>query len=211
MKNNKIGIAVSNSLISEKLKNISKDIIEDTLDTFNYGALKDIPIVNYIVDGTGVISSIRDKIFLEKLMNFLYDCKDIDFEKRVKFMEKNFKDDGKEFGEKIILIIDRLNDINKSVLMANLFRALIYEDIKQEQFFRLCNVISNCYIEDLIYLKEKRNNSISGIRAISLFNQGLVGITNFSEVNFEDDTQYEITSLGKILVDNAFSSTTDYQ
>lgn len=211
MKNNKIGIAVSNSLISEKLKNISKDIIEDTLDTFNYGALKDIPIVNYIVDGTGVISSIRDKIFLEKLMNFLYDCKDIDFEKRVKFMEKNFKDDGKEFGEKIILIIDRLDDINKSVLMANLFRSLIYEDIKQEQFFRLCNVISNCYIEDLTYLKEKCNNSISGIRAISLFNQGLVGITNFSEVNFEDDTQYEVTSLGKILVANAFSSTTDYQ
>jgi hypothetical protein len=211
MENNKIGIAVSNSLISEELKNISEDIIEDTLDTFNYGTLKDIPIVNYVVDSIGVISSIRDKIFFKKLIYFLYNCKDIDFEKRVKFMEKNFKDDGKEFGEKIILIIDRLNDINKSVLMANLFRALIYEDIQQEQFFRLCNVISNCYIEDLIYLKEKRNNSISGIRAISLFNQGLVGITNFSEVNFEDDTQYEITSLGKILVDNAFSSTTDYQ
>ena len=204
MENNKIGIAVSNSLISEELKNISEDIIEDTLDTFNYGTLKDIPIVNYVVDSIGVISSIRDKIFFKKLIYFLYNCKDIDFEKRVKFMEKNFKDDGKEFGEKIILIIDRLNDINKSVLMANLFRALIYEDIQQEQFFRLCNVISNC-------LKEKRNNSISGIRAISLFNQGLVGITNFSEVNFEDDTQYEITSLGKILVDNAFSSTTDYQ
>ena len=211
MENNKIGIAVSNSLISEELKNISEDIIEDTLDTFNYGTLKDIPIVNYVVDSIGVISSIRDKIFFKKLIYFLYNCKDIDFEKRVKFMEKNFKDDGKEFGEKIILIIDRLNDINKSVLMANLFRALIYEDIQQEQFFRLCNVISNCYIEDLIYLKEKRNNSISGIRAISLFNQGLVGITNFSGVNYEDDTQYEITSLGKILVDNAFSSTTDYQ
>ena len=88
------------------------------------------------------------------MLKFLFELKDIPFEKRIKFINQLVeKKETNKAGEKLMIILNRLNDIEKAKIIGRLFNHTILEEIEFEDFNRLTHIIDNAYINDIKLLK----------------------------------------------------------
>lgn len=196
--------------IKTNITDISIELVESVIDSaIEEGLLKNTPIVKsiYSLYQTGV--SVKDRFFLQKLYKFLIKINEIPLYERVKFLEKN-NDNIKGLGEHLIILIDRLDNIDKPIMIANLFRNFMLGFIDNPTFKRLARIIERCYYEDLLFLKENINkDAVSGLSAQELFNNGLVNIASidggtFNEVDYDLISDYKINELGILLDKYAF-------
>ena len=188
------------------LSGVSADYMEIGLDAIlEDGLLKDIPVVNSIIllYKTGV--NIRERFLIKKLLVFLTSLSDTTTEERLEFIQKHEKQSAK-IGEELIVLLDRLDHVNKPEYVARLFKHYLNEDINLITYHRLCQIVDRCFIEDLRFLKEHESSDIvTGIEALSLSNNGLAVRASFDggtfdEVNYNPKTDYKINELGKLLI-----------
>lgn len=189
--------------------NISKEFMEVGIDSMlQDGILKDIPIIGTLGSVFKVGISIRDRYFIRKIIEFLCSLEDTSLDERREFLVKHSNE--QRLGEKLIFILDRLDDIEKPKLIANLFKKYMYNEIDYVTFQRLSLIIEKCFIEDLKFLKNNSNeNVITGFEALGLVNSGLVSLAsfdggNFNEVDYNPETDYKINDLGKAIIQYAF-------
>lgn len=154
---------IQNSMIetlTSDLGGISSEILELGIDSLlKDGILKDIPIVSSIISVYNFGVSIRERFFIKKVIKFLYSLKDTTTEERVEFLNKH-SEDKHQLGEKLIVILDRLDDIYKATLIGNLFSNYLYENISLVTFQRLSQIIDRCFVEDLKYLENHSDQDI---------------------------------------------------
>jgi hypothetical protein len=188
------------------LSDVSADYMEIGLDgILDDGLLKDIPVVKSIISlyKTGV--NIRERFLIKKLLVFLTSLSDTTIDDRLKFIRKHEKESAK-IGEELIVLLDRLDHVNKPVYVAKLFKHYLNEEISLIVYQRLCQIIDRCFIEDLRFLKENAGSEIvTGIEALGLANNGLAVRASFDggsfdEVNHNPKTDYKINELGKLLI-----------
>jgi hypothetical protein len=159
----------------EKLSELTLDYAELSLDFFmENDVLKDIPLFGTFFKFFKTATNIKDQIFLKKLYSFLFHLKDIPLNKRVEFIN-NLEDSKQKVGEKLLILIEKLDDLDKPKMISNLFRAVIEEKISYEEFLIISNAVANSYINDLKKLKSKNISydiqerlSHNGIFAVSL-------------------------------------------
>ncbi|MGY2134155.1 hypothetical protein ACW9KT_18125 [Hymenobacter sp. HD11105] len=139
------------SAAASNLTDITKDLVEATFDSVvSDGLIKDIPVINTIHSIFKVGSSIREKIFINMLLKFLLELKDIPLNEREVFINKLENSDYRnKAGEKIIVILDRLDDSDKASLVGKLFKACIQGKFSFEVFLRLSHIISNAFLSDI--------------------------------------------------------------
>ncbi len=192
------------------LSGVSADYLELGLDSIlDDGLLKDIPVVNSIISlyKTGV--NLRERFLIKKLLVFLTSLADTAIEDRIEFIRKHEKESAK-IGEELIILLDRLDHVNKPEYVAKLFKHYLNEEISLIIYRRLCQIIDKCFIEDLKFLKENEGSEIvTGIEALGLANNGLAVRASFDggtfdEVNYNPKTDYRINELGKLLIKYAF-------
>ena len=192
------------------LSGVSADYLELGLDSIlDDGLLKDIPVVNSIISlyKTGV--NLRERFLIKKLLVFLTSLSDTAIEDRIEFIRKHEKESAK-IGEELIILLDRLDHVNKPEYVAKLFKHYLNEEISLIIYRRLCQIIDKCFIEDLKFLKENEGSEIvTGIEALGLANNGLAVRASFDggtfdEVNYNPKTDYRINELGKLLIKYAF-------
>ena len=192
------------------LSGVSADYLELGLDSIlDDGLLKDIPVVNSIISlyKTGV--NLRERFLIKKLLVFLTSLSDTAIEDRIEFIRKHEKESAK-IGEELIILLDRLDHVNKPEYVAKLFKHYLSEEISLIIYRRLCQIIDKCFIEDLKFLKENEGSEIvTGIEALGLANNGLAVRASFDggtfdEVNYNPKTDYRINELGKLLIKYAF-------
>lgn len=174
----KIETSLINSISSDSLKDIVLDSAEVSLDQFlNDGLLKDIPVFGIFYKTYKTAIGIRDAFFLKKLLKFLTQLKDIPTEKRLAFVNKieNDSDEKIKTGQKILIIIEQLDDIDKATIIGNLFCATINEQIKYEAFLRLSTMVQKAFLPDLLKLKESWTVTSTDARE-HLYNVGLLSI-----------------------------------
>lgn len=192
-------------VVESDLSKITRDLSEVALDqVFNEDLWKDIPVINSLVSLFKIGFNIKDRIFFKKLLLFFGALQTIPFEKRVHFIGKFSSEKKNELGEKLILVIEQLDDIEKPIIIANLFKAYIYEKFDNQMFFRLSSVVQRSYINDLHFLKNNHNKSMSGYESLGLYNNSLVFISNFNEVE-PLKTEYKVNSVGENLVQYGFN------
>ena len=136
------------------LSGVSADYLELGLDSIlDDGLLKDIPVVNSIISlyKTGV--NLRERFLIKKLLVFLTSLADTAIEDRIEFIRKHEKESAK-IGEELIILLDRLDHVNKPEYVAKLFKHYLNEDISLIVYQRLCQIIDRCFIEDLRFLKK---------------------------------------------------------
>ena len=134
---------VKNSLVApdeaySKLKKSNRNgIIKDTINV----------ILNFIPSvGGGLASGIEkgltysDSRLFRYLYSFIYELGDISQKDRKEFMNKVEKVSEDYSGNVLCDMINRLDNINKSKILANLTRATINKDITIEDFFRLSSI-----------------------------------------------------------------------
>jgi len=144
-----------NKTISSESIDLVKDYIELGLDSvISDGLLKDVPIMGTLVGLFKLGSSIKDRHTAKKILRFLNQLADIPVQERERFAsELNTEDEYHEsVSEKVLLIVERLDETKKAEIVGNLFKLYILDVINKEYFLRLSGIVERAMLYDLLAL-----------------------------------------------------------
>ena len=201
-------IELVNSIAVENLNAAGRDLAEVAVDSvLKEGILRDIPVFNTLAAfyRTGV--EIRQQLFIKKVVNFLKELSNTTFEKRQKFVEDIERDSNRkrEFGEILVLLIDRADSLQKPSILGRLIKYHILGYISYEDATRLAFIVNIVYISDLNYLLKftpgiQPNPDI----AASLQSVGLLTFTGMDGGTLDAPSSggivYELNKYGQMLL-----------
>jgi hypothetical protein len=166
------------------LSDVGEIIIDDSLTE---GVYKDIPIIGSIIKLYKSGVGIKGYVFVKKLNKFLTSLKDIPTKQREDFINKmnndlKFKE---KIGESLILILDRLDSLDKPDYIAKAFKAYMKERINFESFQRISSAIDRCFLPDLLLLKDPEGPSnFSSDTILNLSSAGLLEIKGMPSIHY---------------------------
>lgn len=175
---------VSDNLV-ESLGSISEALLDSVLED---GVLQNIPFFDVLYKAGKIVLDVRDKLFAKKVLKFLIELKNISQHDRLKFIKELESNTGQKAGEVLIMLLERLDHMEKPKIIANLFKAQIRGDILMDDFVRFSHCVDKGFLPDLKKLESFKNMMgygkgyyIAGT-AESLYSLGLLIYTNKSEV-----------------------------
>jgi hypothetical protein len=121
-----LGSSLVATLRSDEVVSIASDAAELGIDAaLAEGLLRDVPVVSTLVSLAKVGLTVRDRLFVRKLLKFLCELKAIPSEERQRMVEKLEADPGygRNAGEHLIEILDRLDAHRKPEMTARVFAA----------------------------------------------------------------------------------------
>lgn len=220
--NNKINqVDIFQSVKSDAINELTPEILETGLGLLiESDVLKDIPVFGIAFKGYSLYKKLTETFFTKKLLNFLFELKDIpQFERENFISELESKKETSKAGEKLLITLNRLNDTEKAAIIGRLFKKTILGKIEFNDFNRLSYIIDNTYIEDLESLKNNEylqyisDEIKSNLHQIGLLNQSIkdnrkrekylsekIGHSEIIPPTFE----YKLNIYGKILIDYGF-------
>lgn len=116
------------------------------------GVAKDIPYMSTLLKLWNLSDSIRDRMFVSKVMRFLKSLDDVTGKERGEMSEKIKylnKDDLNKVTDKILFCIESITDIDKSEFIANLFIAYTYEKITESELRQCTDIVQISFLDDL--------------------------------------------------------------
>jgi hypothetical protein len=183
----------------------------------DYEFLKDIPILGIAYKTFTLANKITEHFFIKKILLFLFQLKDIPKPVSKKFVEELQKGkESKKVGEKLLVVLNRLDDINKAGIVGKLYKAIIENYITKSDFFRLTSFVNRCFIDDLRLLKgTERPETLSieikeNLAQVGLFvrkikdnreqEEYVNSIIGSTSHKISPSFDYEINKYGKLLV-----------
>lgn len=151
----KIVESFRNGIISDEIISVAKDFSEIAFDSFlNDGTLKDIPFFGSLLSIYKIGASLNEKRIIKKIAVFLAQLSDISLNDRKMFLDKLSEDDKykESVFEKVLFLIEKLDETAKAEIMGNLFKLYIMEVLSKEQFFRFSSIVSRALLYDLLAL-----------------------------------------------------------
>jgi len=172
-----ISTSLIDTLKDSDLKDITKEWSEVFVDSFlAEEGFKEIPIIGTIIGlfKTGV--RFNDTLFVKKLLYFISQINEIPAEERKKVISEI--DDSKKFrikiGEKLLYIIDKCDDHEKSEIIGYLFSKFLDQNIDYDTFLRCSLIIEKCMIDDLKWFVKSDTSSYQMRFDPELFNWGIL-------------------------------------
>ena len=231
MNMDKLSESLSKTIFSEKNKELTIDISEAEIDKFlEEGVLKDMPIIRTIVGIYKTGANIRAWFMIKKIKKFLSSLSSISDEEKQSFLVKFDSNESykNKIMERLLILIDRLDDEEKSKIVGSLFRAAIQDKISITEFQKLCNVIDNIYIDELksfcifnsrlitnedkiVYSESseyyRNSNSDKYLASLGLMREQIVTSDTMGKLSgnnqIEYSFKYDISKLGQQLIDHA--------
>ena len=181
------------TLKDSDLQNVTTSLSEVALDSLmEDGVLKDIPVIGTIVGAGKVALGIRERLFLKKIIYFISELKIIPTTKRLGMIEKI--DSSQKYrikvGEKLLFIIEKCDDYEKSQIIARLFSAFIEEIITYDEFLRSASVVERIITEDLMKFVNDDWDRLNIDEAGEYLNSGLA-ILESPEISVEDQWDHK--------------------
>lgn len=142
----KIEGALTLALSSEGLQDLAAEYAELGLDAlFESGIVRDIPIVSTIVAGARLGATLRDRLLMKKILDFLGPMGAIPKQKRVEMITKLESDPnyGRNVGEHLIELIDRIEAHRKPRMLARVLRAYGAGEIDALMLHRLFHAVEH--------------------------------------------------------------------
>lgn len=140
-------LSLTDSVVASNIRNIASDFAEIGLDTITENELlKSIPIVSTVINATNAIVGIRDRLFLRKVAKFLFRLEEIPRHTRQEFVKRMNDQRKRDFGETVILLLDRLDSIRKADMVAKVYGKYIVGEIDREQAQLLCSAIDRVFL-----------------------------------------------------------------
>jgi hypothetical protein len=203
-----LSLPLFESIADSPLSDLGVDLAEVALDSvFDDGLFKDIPIIGGVVSLIKVGSGIRDRLYLKKILVFLNAMSDISSEDQKHF--SSFFTTQKErerFGESILLLLDKMTDMNKPQLLGLLWAACSKKELSYEDTMRISFMIDSAYWADLAFL----STMVTGVQrentplAESLHRAGLVSLAGMdggtSGDHLSSGMRYTVNRFGQALV-----------
>lgn len=186
MKNN--DLECGENIISDDIMGLLNDAVE---------FVTDLPVVDVISKLIKLTYSIRDRLFVEKIIAFINGTKNLDETKRKKALcDIEVKMKGRS-GEQLLYMIDRMSNKQKVDYLSKLFAARVNNLIDTECFFRLFTALERIPyldIEKLRYYKSDYYDEYT----IDVFHSA--GVIRLSEIkngsNDINSDRYVLSYLG---------------
>jgi len=119
------------------------------------GFLRDVPAVGTVLGAVRATGSIRDLLLAKKLGRFLLELHRIPEKDRADFAQSHSSPkDKRRVGEALILLLDRLDDLEKPALVARVFGAYIRGRIDHSTFRLMASAIDRLHLPHLKALAE---------------------------------------------------------
>ena len=200
---NDLGISVLKSACSSEAKDLVFEWAELGLDTLmDEGVLKDIPFFGSIVKICGASNTIRDKLFVRKVWDFLRACPNFTQAEKEAFAQSHLNEPEKaqRLGDAIVLILDKMDDLQKPEMLAKIFAAFVRGKIKLEDFRRLAAAIDIGFLDDLKLFGSRTNWALDEMKALfpKLVRTGLIDLEgpNVPGQGGMGRISYEVSELG---------------
>lgn len=198
-------------IIFKKLDNkkLKKDIAETT-ELFINVLCGDVISAGKLVKKIIKTSlNFRDKILMRNFFNYIFAI-DKSLEQGVNLLVKLFPNDeqGKKNAEKIVLILDRIDNEEKLKYIANATKSCVYQDITVEEFFRIVKIIDNSYFYDLVFLSDNITKKClfkGNVTVHALTNLGLMMQCGIDCNESIENQNYAFTKLGMLVDKYALS------
>jgi hypothetical protein len=176
--------------------------------------LEKIPIVGTLTKGGKFILSFRDKVFIKKINSFLREAKEIDSQKKLQYFEElGDEDERVKAGERLLTLIDRLDDEEKAKIVGRLFRMRVEGTLSESWFSVITTAIEKTYFMEFHKLRAgARNPNILKNQVGEIFvpfrlverkfdlnsKTNFKALDNLGEVKIE--ITYDISKIGKVLI-----------
>jgi hypothetical protein len=196
---------VVDSVCSPELGNIGLEFAEVGLDQLlDEGFIKDLPVVGIIAKIFKTGLDIRERIFLAKVAKFLFRLGEIPEKDRNSFEQKVSNDPHfkKKVGQTLVLVLERLDDLEKPDIIGKCFGCYLSGQITLPQFRRLSSAIDLAFIDDLKELLDSKVEK-SGLTMDCKENLLRTGLTRFhgsGALGGGADIFYFLSPLGKLFV-----------
>ncbi len=159
--------SIMNSVANEYTRDLLVDLGESLVDNFTDSVIKSeivakIPVINLILAFSKGVMNYRDRIYVNKILNFLAETSKASGADRTKYRVKldSSPDESKKVGETVLDILDKITDLQKTVMIGKVFRAYMHEDgVTNDDVLTLSQMIEKAYLSDLIALSIKDGES----------------------------------------------------
>lgn len=171
-------ITLISSIGTESLADLLSSVADTSLNSaIESGALQGIPFFSLLVGAMKAKRDVRDALFKRKVALFLKPISETPAHLRKRFTEE-IVHSGKqhEFGQAVLLLLDKADNMEKTKIIGRLMSALILGDIDEPKTMRLCSIVNRCYVQDLELLRDFRTGTQGEQQPIaeSLFSAGLL-------------------------------------
>jgi hypothetical protein len=139
-----LGTSLVTTLRSDEAVSIAADALELGIDrALADGLLKDLPVVGTLVSISKIGLTVRDSLFIQKLLRFLRELNDVPPKERQRMVEKLERDPGygRNVGEHLIEILEKIDSHRKPEMTARVFAAYVKGSIDIRTLHRLNNAI----------------------------------------------------------------------
>ncbi len=150
-------------------------------------------LINVIRETKNISSALLEK----RVLYFLYSIKDLDIEKRHRFINKKIRGNEETFAEVTFIALERMDRLHKAKILANIITANA-NNIDDDIYLRLLHSLTYVYYDDLLYLKElyDKDRCLENYRLLSLSNYGLLNSSSPNTYGKVRYTYYTLSNLG---------------
>lgn len=157
LQSDNVGTSLVESVLSAGVADIVSDVAELALDaTLDEVLLKDVPVFGWLFKAYGVVTTIRERIFLSKVAKFLQATSTVSDREREKFREKLAANPefSRKVGENLVLLLDRHDNMDKAQILGKAFSGYLRGEIDYNAFLKIAAAIDRAFIADLKNLKK---------------------------------------------------------
>ena len=150
--NDNLGSSLVESVSRAGVSDIAAGAAEIALDSIlDEGLLEEVPVFGWLKKSYNVVGTVRDRIFLKKVANFLAGTRNISEEDRNKFLRMMSDDPifSKKVGESLVLLLERQEDFEKATILGRAFSRYIRGEIEYDVFLKLAKAIELALIGEL--------------------------------------------------------------
>ena len=133
--------------VQDGLANLAEAGIDQLLQE---GFLRDVPILGSVVGVIRAAGAVRGLLLAKKLGRFLLSLQTVPQAERQAFHDSlNTREERRKVGEGLLLLLDRLDDMEKPELVARLFRALMRGTIDRKTFQLMASAVDRLFMPHL--------------------------------------------------------------
>jgi hypothetical protein len=194
--------AIIDSIADPAIADLAEEIADLGLDSvLAEGPLQDAPIIGWLIKIGKAGNYVKERFFRKKVIRFLTCLNEISKEERQKFHDEMNKDkkSKRKHGEELLILLERLDFIEKVEILAKAFSAYIQGKISRIRFQEFAASIERCFPADFanIVSGDVSSSAVDSSVAVRLSACGLLEIEQMPSIpSPEARNIYRFTKLG---------------
>jgi hypothetical protein len=202
---NEIEVALVDTIAADNLNEVLGSIAESISDTMlSSGVLQNLPVFDIIYKMGQMFRSIQDQIFAKNVLKFVLGIKGITVEEGQKFVRELEEKTGQKAGETLVILLARLDNVEKPQILANLLKAKVKGCLSIEKFLRLASIVDKAFLPDLKKLSSfeapagrYEENVTETLNGLGLVYQ-VAGQVGMNDINYglSNNNKFKISPLG---------------